>query len=82
MDSKSSEPVEDQTGGELEGCGPVSCPGLTWDTVTYTNIFKFNQDLEKNEVRNAFSLPWLGLACLFEIFISARETLRRSFVYN
>ena len=79
VDSQSSEPSEEGLG---EGCVPVSCPGMTWDGVSYTNIFKFNQDLEKNEVRNAFSLPRRGLACLVEMFTSARETLRRSFVYH
>ena len=83
VESKTSEPEEEeQRGAEMEGCTPASCPGLTWDRVSYTNIFKFNQDLEKNEVRNAFSLPRRGLACLVEMFTSARETLRRSFVYH
>ena len=83
VDSKTSDPVEEESGRELTGgCGPSSCPGMTWDAVSYSNIFKFNADLEKTEVRNALSLSGPGLACLFEMFIAARETLRGSFVYH
>ena len=77
VDSKSPEPGEEEPQPESDGgCTSASCPGLTWDAVSYTNIFKFNQDLEKTEVASP------GLSCLFEMFISARETLRGSFVYN
>ena len=54
VDSKTSEPAEGEAEKEEEsGCVPASCPGLTWDSVSYTDIFKFNQDLEKTEVSNA-----------------------------
>ena len=60
MDSKTSEPAEGEAEKEQEGgCVPASCPGLTWDSVSYTDIFKFNQDLEKTEVSNA--VHWPGL---------------------
>ena len=65
VDSKTSESGEGEAERESEeGCVPATCPGLTWDSVTYTDIFKFNQDLEKTEVSsNALSLAWPGLAC-------------------
>ena len=61
VDSKSPEPGEEEPRAESEGgCSSASCPGLTWDAVSYTNIFKFNQDLEKTEVRNECTLSGLA----------------------
>ena len=49
VECKSSEEGEGEV--RRETSLTATTPGLTWDTINYTNIFTFNQNLEKTQVR-------------------------------
>ena len=42
--------AEDDLEPETRNSVVSTTPGITWDNITYKNIFKFNHGLERSEV--------------------------------